>query len=301
VNPPEISEAQACPALAFLTLTVALALGAPPPPSTRQAPFIETFQRNGRTLIYVLAVHHSSVLFPDPMNDPVFKTIQSVFSKTPPDAVIVEGVDPSQMSGFLAYANQCAANYNLPGKSCDEPAFSANSAMQNGVPVYTGEPSARAVLSFFEAQGYSTQDFFALQILSNIPHEKRHGQLTEDKFRQLVQRITGNENHLLGISVRFTSEDFAAWYAKHMQIPINYLDITLEDTSPDPQANRANTVLHTLVGLSNKMRDRNIVATIKTVLQNHNRVLIVYGASHLDFEWEELVQFLGIPKKTKPF
>jgi hypothetical protein len=67
---------------------------------------------------------------------------------------------PSQISGFLDDARRCAAaGYDLPDKACDENAFTAYSATQNGAPVYTGEPSARALLSFFEARGYSIQDF----------------------------------------------------------------------------------------------------------------------------------------------
>ncbi len=103
---------------AFISLTTAMLAATPKPPSTRNAPFVETFHRNGKTLIYVLAVHHSSVLFPDPMAaDPVFKTIQQVFSTAPPDAVIIEGVDPSQISAFCeGSVEQCgSAHYNIPG------------------------------------------------------------------------------------------------------------------------------------------------------------------------------------------
>jgi hypothetical protein len=291
-----------CLKLAFVSLIAAFSLGAPPPPSTTDRPFIETFHRDGRTLIYILAAHHSSVLFPDAMTDPVFKTIQRVFSKNRPEAVVVEGVDPSQISGFLEYAKQCAAaNYNLPGKACDEPAFAAYSATTKGVPVYTGEPSATASLSVFEAHGYSIQDFLAFWIMNNIPQEKRHAQLSEDMFRQLVDRIVGYENHLLGTSTRFATEDFVAWYEKNMQTPRNYLDIVQEDARPYPPPEEPKTLLHTLSALSTKARDENLVVTIKTALRNHNRVLVVYGASHLDFEWEELVRFMGVPKKTKPF
>jgi hypothetical protein len=81
----------------------------------------------------------------------------------------------------------------------------------------------------------------------------------------------------------------------------SYLDIAQEDTSPYPPPDEPKTLLHTLSALSTKARDENLLTTIKTSLQNHNRVLIVYGASHLGFEWEELVQFMGVPKKTKPF
>jgi hypothetical protein len=279
-----------------------LALLACPPASTQHAPFIETFTRDGKTLIYVLSVHHSSVRFPDAMADPVFKTIERVFSMIRPDAVIVEGVDPSQLSGLLDYATRCAAaGYDLPGKVCDENAFTAYSATQNGAPVYTGEPSARASLAFFEARGYSIQDFLAFWIMNNIPPEKRRGQLTEDKFRRLVNRVVAYENYLLGTSTRFTREDFAAWYAKNMGARRSYVELAQEDTSPYPPPDEPKTLLHTLSALSTKARDENLLTTIKSSLQNHNRVLVVYGASHLGFEWEELVQFMGVPKKTKPF
>ena len=129
----------------------------------------------------------------------------------------------------------------------------------------------------------------------------RQGQLTEDKFRRLVDRVVAHENYLLGTSTHFTREDFAAWYAKNMRARRSYLDITQEDTSPYPPPDESKTVLHTLSALSTKARDENVVATIKTTLENRNRVLVVYGASHLDLEWEELVQFMGVPKKTKPF
>jgi hypothetical protein len=285
---------------ANLLLIALLALGAAP--STRDAPFIETFQRDGKTLIYVLAVHHSAMLFPDAMAEPVFKTIQSVFLKTPPDAVILEGVDPSQISGFLDYARQCAdANYNLAGRACAENAFTAYSAAANGAQVYTGEPPASASLALFRAQGYSVQDFFAFWIMNNIPHEKRHGTLSEGEFTRLVDRVVGYENQLLGTSTSFITEDFAAWYAKNIRTPHNYLDIAQEDTSPYPSSGEPKTLLHTLSALSTKARDENIVATIKMAIENHSRVLVVYGASHFDSEWDELVRFMGMPKKTKPF
>jgi hypothetical protein len=233
---------------ANLLLIAVLALGAAPPPSTKAAPFVVTFERNGKTLIYVLAVHHSPVLFPDAMSDPVFKTIQSVFLKTPPDAVILEGVDPSQISEFLDYARQCAAaDYNLAGRACDENAFTAHSAAAAGAQVYTGEPSAPVSLSVFRAHGYSIQDFFASWIMNNISQEKRRGALSEDKFRQLVDPVVGYENRLLGISTSFTTEDFAAWYAKNMKTPRNYLDIAQEDTSPYPPSEEPKTLLHTLL------------------------------------------------------
>lgn len=289
--------------VASLALTTTVFLGAPKPPSTRHAPFVETFQRNGKTLIYVLAVHHSSVLFPDPMADPVFKTIEHVFSNAPPDAVIIEGVDPSQVSAFCERTvQQCGlAHFNLPGKDCGESSIAAYSAMQVGAAVYSGEPSAADELAFFKAHGYTMQDFLAFWILNNIPQEKRRGPLTEDGFRRLVDRIVGYDNYLLGTSVRFSTDDFARWYIKNMPFPKNHLDIALEDTSPYPQPHGRRTLLHTLSALNTQERDESVVATIKTALQNHDRVLVVYGASHLDFEWRDLVQFMGVPKQTKPF
>jgi len=202
----------------------------------------------------------------------------------------------------IRFSRRCAAaNYNLAGRARDENAFAAYSAAAAGAQVYTGEPSASASLAIFRAHGYSIQDFFAFWILNNIPQEKRRGTLTEDKFRQLVDRVVGYENQLLGTATGFTTADFAAWYAKNMQTPHAFLDIAQEDTSPNSSPGSSKTLLHTLSALSTTARDENIVATIKTAIENHSRVLVVYGASHLDFEWEELVRFMGMPKKTKPF
>jgi hypothetical protein len=288
---------------AFISLTAAMVAGTPKPPSTRKAPFVETFHRNGKTLIYVLAVHHSSLRYPDAMTDPVFKTIQQVFSTAAPDAVIIEGVDPSQLSAYCERSvQQCGSTqYNIPGKACDESSIAAYSAIQLGAQVYSGEPSASDELSVFKAHGYTIQDFLAFWILNNIPQEKRHGPLTEDGFRRLVDRIVSYNNYLLGTSVRFSSDDFARWYAKNMPSPHNYLDIGLEDADPYPLGREKQTVLHKLSGLNTQERDESVVKAIKTALQNHSRVLVVYGASHLDFEWKQLVQFMGVPKKTKPF
>ncbi len=237
------------------------------------------------------------------MTDPVFKTIDAVFSTTAPDAVIIEGVDPSQVAAFCAQRVQdCGtAHYNIPGTACEESAIAAYSATQKGIPVYSGEPSASDELALFEAHGYTIQDFLAFWVLNNIPQEKRHGPLTEAAFRNLVNRIVGHNNHLLGTSVRFSADDFARWYEKHMSSPRNYLDIELEDTSPYPGPQEPKTLLHNLSALSTHGRDESVVKTIKTVLEHHDRVLVVYGASHLDFEWDQLVGLMGIPRKAKPF
>lgn len=289
--------------LVLLVSIVTAQIGATPrPPSTRNIPFVETFERDSKTLVYVAANHHSSVQYPDAMTDPTFRTIESVFSTVLPDAVIIEGVDPSQLQGFLKYAAQCAAaNYSVPGAQCEEGAFAAYSAVKNGKPVYTGEPSAADELSFLKAHGYSIQDFFALWIMNNIPPEKRHGQLTDEKFRVLAERVVRNENYELGTAVNFSTDDFAAWYTKRMRVPRNYLDIAANDTAPEPTRGEPDTILHTLSGLVKTVRDQHIVSVITTVLRNHNRVLVVYGASHLDFEWRALVKLMGVPKRSKPF
>ncbi len=274
----------------------------PAPPSNANAPFIETFRRKTKTLIYIAARHHSPQLFPHAMADPVFRTIKEVFSVSQPDAVIVEGVDPSEMAGFLRFSRQCAAsNYDVRGKFCDEPQFAAYSATQLGAPVFTGEPSAPALLSFFEAQGYSIQDVFAYYIMINVPVQNRHLLLTQDAFPKFVERIVAHENHLFGTSIHFTAADFAAWYAKSMQSPQNYLQLRVDDTSPSPPGEIPRTLLHALSRVFDQVRDENVVQTIKSVIQQHDRVLVAYGGSHLGFEWNELVRFMGIPIQTKPF
>lgn len=237
-----------------------------------------------------------------PWPDAVFKTIGQVFSSTPPQAVIVEGVDPQDMEGFLQFADRCAAaNYSVSDNLCGEPQLVAHSARQIGMPVFTGEPLGAAVLSFFKGRGYSLQDLLAHYVMRMIPFNDRFAQLTETTFPTLVEGVLGQTNHTLGMSVNFTAADFAAWYAKNMRTPVNYLDLTVNETSPALPGEKPTNVLHALSRVSEQVRDENIVRTVKSVTEKYDRVLIVYGASHLEFEWKELVDFLGTPRKSKPF
>ncbi len=236
------------------------------------------------------------------MADPVFKTIQQVFSRTPPAAVIVEGVDPSQISGFLQFSKECTnSNYDLPDKDCGEPEFAAYSALQLGAPVFTGEPAGRALLSLFEAHGYSIQDVFAYYVMINIAFQSRNLPIFEDALPKFVDRIVANENYTYGTSVRFTAANFSAWYAKHMQNPQNYLELRVDDTSPAAPGETPKTELHALSRVFGQVRDENVLRTVRSVLRKYNRVLVVYGASHVNFEWNGLVQLLGVPVQTKPF
>jgi hypothetical protein len=266
-------------------------------PTDAGAPYIETFHRPGKTLVYVAASHHSAIEYPDATQDPVFKTISYVFHEAPPDAVMVEGVDPSELLGFRDYAGQCAAS-KYTGTYCGEATYATHLATQNGVEVYTGEPSAHELLSLFQSRGYAIVDYFGFIAMRQIPFAKTRPKVN---IREVLDSIARQQNRLLGTSVSFTEDDFARWYANHMQIPPNYMDLMTKDGSPYIAAGVPKTLFHTLSALSDEARDSNIVETVKTALYTHSRVLIVYGASHLTFEWNDLVRMMGEPRKTKVY
>lgn len=271
------------------------------PPSTINAPFIETYRQNGKELIYAAVVHHSSLKYPSAMTDPTFETIAQIFAQTPPDAVIVEGVDPLDMSSFLQFAKSCAAaKYSLPGRLCNEPEFAADLAAGTGAVVVAGEPSGPSVLAYFEKQGYVAHDILAFYIMRMIPVQNSHVPLTPATFPAFEEKVTKDAQRKLGISVPFSADEFSAWYAKNMPVPTNYLAITANDTGPAPHGQKP-TLLNTLARVDLVMRDGNIVTTIQQVLAKHNRVLVVYGASHLVFEWDQLQQIMGTPVWSKPF
>jgi hypothetical protein len=274
----------------------------PGPPSTLNAPWVETFTNEGKIVAYVGAVHHSPILYPDAMKDPVFETVASEFSSLRPQAVIVEGVDPMDLQGFLQFAKQCAAaNYNLAGKICDEPEFAAVEAMQSDAVVLTGEPASSAVVSYFENQGYTIQDLLAFYVMRMIPVQNNHVPLTQAAFPAFFQSVIQGAEHDLEVNVSFTVDDFTAWYAQNMPLPSNYLEITTNDTGPTPDTSHRPTVLNKLSVADTVMRDGNVVSTIQKAASTYQRVLVVYGASHLVFEWSQLLGLLGTPTLTKPY
>jgi hypothetical protein len=266
-------------------------------PTGAGAPYIETFHRHGKTLVYVAASHHSAVHYPDALQDPVFKTISYVFNEVSPDAVIVEGVDPSELPGFRGYADQCAAS-KYSGTYCGESTYAAHLATQKGVEIYTGEPSARVVLALFQSRGYAIEDYFGFIAMRQVPFIKTRSNVN---IRKMLGSVARQQNKLLGTSVSFTEDDFARWYASHMRSPRDYMDLTTEDSSPDISAGVPKTIFHTLSALSDEARDANVVETLKSALHAHSRVLIVYGASHLTFEWNDLVRMMGKPRKAKVY
>ncbi|MGJ4932412.1 hypothetical protein ACQR1I_22235 [Bradyrhizobium sp. HKCCYLS2038] len=271
------------------------------PPSTINAPFIETYKRSGKELIYLAVVHHSSLKYPNAMSDPTFKTIAQIFAQTPPDAVVVEGVEPQDLSSFLQFARSCAAaNFNLSEKICNEPPFAADLATSIGAVVYGGEPQGVSVLAHFEKHGYTAQDVLAYYVMRMVPVQNKHAPLTPETFAAFEQKVTRDARRKLGISEPFSPEDFLAWFVKNKPGPENYLTITANDTGPGAPGQKP-TLLNTLTRINLALRDESVVKTIQQALEKHNRVLVVYGSAHLVLEWDQLEQLMGTPTWSKPF
>lgn len=222
-------------------LMLALAVTAAAPDDS-DAPYIDTFHRKGKTLTYVAATHHSQVQYPDALQDPVFKTVKYAFEKSPPGAAIVEGIHPSDLQGFIGYAKHCAAS-KYADTYCSEPAYTAQLALAKGAHIYTGEPSARAVLSYFESHGYTINDYLGFIMMRQIPYAKTRSDLNA---REMLNTVIRQQQRLLGTSVQFTVDRFAQWYAKHMQAPRDYMDLTSEDGSPYISNGSESTTFHAL-------------------------------------------------------
>ncbi len=287
----------------FSSVALLMALTAIPAPPKDRFPFVETFQNNGKTLVYVAATHHWPRLFSDAMADPVFKIIKQIFLTTPPDTVIIEGVDPAvDMGRFLDHAKRCAAaGYDLPNQNCGEPAFTAFLASERNISVSTGEPSTQDAVAFMQSHGYSLEDLLSFYVAREITTRNHGAHISEAEFPRLLANTIAYYARLLGNHVLFTLADFNAWYAKNMRTPRNYLDLTSDDLSPAPQARPPTSQLHRISGTLEILRDQSVVSKIKRAFNIQRRVLVVYGGSHLEYEWNDLVQLLGVPKQSRPF
>jgi hypothetical protein len=89
-----------------------------------EPPYVGNFNKNGKKLFYVAAVHESAVAIPDLLKSPTFMTIEKIFNEYSVNAVVVEGISPWSgefPSKLLEYAKKC----KLIGykKNCGEPWF----------------------------------------------------------------------------------------------------------------------------------------------------------------------------------
>lgn len=258
-------------------------------------PFLSVFKDVRKTLAYVASDHQSGVA------STTFKTVKKAFDRTRPQVIVVEGlaavvVDEDSRKSYLGFLDRCAAEKFT---HCDEPAYSAWLAQRAGIPFTTGEPLDAQVRVGMERAGYSANDLAAYYVLRMVPQLRRHGEVKADGFDDWASPYLKTTLKRIGAKSHFAYADFKAWYERRNAAKKPIFEIDFNDLAPI--SNPSATPLQKISAKVNVIREEAILREIVRQLNAHDRVLVVYGGSHLTTERPVLEKLLGKAEDSKPY
>lgn len=241
-------------------------------------PYIYRLEGGGKSLTYVGSEHIN-----DPKN-PTFSRIRTEFEQAKPDLVLVEGllaINTVDREELTRYAKETDEEDIV--REMGECGFTVKLGAEAGAHVYCPEPSPAEEIRALESQGFSRDDLFLFYITRSIPSYLRTP-MAEPFERYIVPYLeelrewSGWEGydfsygHYLqlhraawGSEPRFDDPRF---YGEKVD-PVPWLEVR-------ERQGRTNEVAHA----SSSFRDHHIVAEIARLLGFHDRVFVVYGASH---------------------
>jgi hypothetical protein len=226
--------------------------------------------------------------------------LQALFRDYHPQVVIVEGLDTaSELSpkSVIAFADKCeTSNYR---SGCGESFFAINLARKLNVDYISGEPGEKIIKNQILKEGYSVKDLLGFYLVRQIPQFKRHQDFDLKRFPEKAERTLQNFRRQLSTDEKFEFSDFKSWYSLHMSKPTDFTQVETDDSAPNGDNNA--TYVQKISNRVGLIRDRNIIRTIESMLNKFDRVMVVYGGSHLLTQEKALIEAMGIPKYSKIF
>lgn len=253
------------------------------------SPYVAAFGSGNSQLKYIAARHHGDI------DSPTLRTVKSVFEEFNPQVVIVEGVPGAGVaspSWYLQYAKLHEKTGFRHGGG--ETAYAATLAASRGIDFVPAEPSDKAKCDGLIAQGFTMRDFLGWNTCQML---HGHKNLTAQSGYLISQNIV-NVTNAAGLPAHdFGIDEFKAWYAEKMRTPFSFDTVAKDNLSPSKNG----TFMQRVTQAIDNVREPHIVKTVAEQLAKFDRVLVVYGSSHLAKQEPVLEKMLGKPQYSKPF
>lgn len=263
------------------------------------SPFYAEYNYQKKRLIIIAVDHIAAADYPNLIEHPTLKTIETVFNLLKPEVSVVEGVqDHSEQAkdSLLKKAESCKKE-SYAG-DCGESFFAINKALETKTHFLSGEPTDRDVTKFVVESGYDKADLIGFYLLRKIPQWKRQNKNNKAEIENLATEQLERYRNRIDPNISFSMKEFKAWYSTKVKSPKNYYDITNTDAAPNggPDA----TFLQKISNRVTFARDLSLLNKIESSLSSYNRVLVVYGGSHFINIEPALTKALGQPLFKKP-
>ncbi|MGH7020644.1 MAG: hypothetical protein ACREEY_12215 [Brevundimonas sp.] len=255
----------------------------------RQPPFLAIFERGNRALGFVAAEHSTDG------GDPTFALVRTAFDAVQPRAVIIEGLKTALGESPRPIMEKVRRLKASPDPYADgEPLYTAQLAMDRDIPLWGGEPSEQDIYAALLAAGSDPQDAFYASLFGPLEQSRREGDITspnDPRFDAVFERWAGWNARGLTPAPDASATAFRAWYRDRTGLDLNADPNWLASHDPEYAGpiQRENK-------LHMKIRDQHLYDLIRSRLDTHGRVLVVYGGSHIATMWSPVVRQLGRPR-----
>jgi len=217
----------------------------------------------------------------DPDN-PAWEDLKNKFKNANPDSVLVEGIPSlSEKKQHYIEALKTHSEEEIISKM-GEPGLSIKLAVENNVDFDCPEPSWSEEIKHLERQGFSREEIFGYYVFrQSVQWQKSE---SKEDFKDYLQQYTD------GLKQNTDWDDFDYSYKHAEELSRKWWSRELADdkrfysdkVDPIPwegsEIERSRTNL--VATASTRFRDERAIEMVDEKLKGHDRIFIVYGASH---------------------
>ncbi len=255
-----------------------------------RAPYVARYRRDGRALSFVAVTHRSME------GTPSFRLVRREFLALRPDFVLIEGI-PAALGADPPDIVRVIRQVRAPGPwPVGESFFAASLALSAGVPFAGAEPSRREEAEGLRTAGFSLDDMLSYFLLRQIPEWRREH--APEPLPRMLSSYAAEWYREQRLPNRWTPSRLSAWCRSHLGHPFDASAVRGWETEPATGPHALFT--QRIAAADLRVRDGFVVGQIARALNEHRRVLVVYGAGHHFTERRVLQQMLGAPELAGP-
>lgn len=214
-----------------------------------------------------------------------------------PDAVIIEGLPAS-----FGYSDPNYSRHVRHDPIRSEAEYAAKFASEKDIPFMGGEPTDEEILQIIESPPsgmiferpqtstgdiFNKEDYYYYKLFRQIASAAGQVPLSSAVEQALNGLPPQTKRAKYPLSLETTINNLKAWYLKWNYKNLDFQDSALlQETAPSPSRG-SNTLLGTqkITAFLTEIRDANLRKTIKRALAKHRNVVVVYGKSHLLYNY----------------
>lgn len=248
------------------------------------SPHAALYHRDNKQLLFIGAAHSRDI-----EKSPTHRMVRAAMEGFHPQVVIVEGLNTSegtQPERFLTSVRRRIKTGQL-----GESPYAAILGDDLGAIVIGGEPDPRATTDIVREAGFSDDDLIGFLVARNLTTPARPGPGASNEDNR-IRRALSTLKQRFDVDSSMDTDGFKAWYLDRVGEAFDPRRVKREVS---PQLVDDPSILRQIAILAMKAREYNLVELEARMLEEHDRVMVVYGSGHLRWERPLLKKMLGDP------